>query len=84
MSNRYLPYRGVHDQPQTAEWYEMNDPDSPYAPWNVDALDEEDEPERAPLDPPGTSTQGGESTAALMQRTDPVGYQQCRDAGRLP
>jgi hypothetical protein len=27
---------------------------------------------------------GGESTAAYMQRTDPVAYQQCRDAGRLP
>lgn len=25
----------------------------------------------------------GESTRAFMQRTDPVGYQQCRDAGRF-
>jgi hypothetical protein len=38
-------YRSVHDQPLTAEWYEINDPDSEYAPWNVHLLDEEEVPD---------------------------------------
>lgn len=32
---------------------------------------------------PGSLRPSGESTRDFMQRTDPVSYQQCRDAGRF-
>lgn len=58
--------------------------------WGRGLEDREGHPRRGlphrcdePVPYPPSRKASGETTRAFMQRTDPVSYQQCRDAGRF-